>query len=306
MKIYHYTSIETLRMILQNKTIRFNRTDHVDDPDEIELCVSGIPFSKYIFVSCWTNDVKENIPQWSMYGNHSKGVRLCMESSHMFNDFLKTMCFEKKDFTPELIDKIFYDLGDGKWIVPFLFISSDRNKVYLPNYLFHGKINPLKSGMCIMPPTRFENFFMPVEYVDDMTNTYPNSFNIEHLDAKIYNLKYTPKIGFKKQKSWEFQREVRFIIMMMHTVPKESSKNVYSDCPNANFTEYGFAPIKEDRAELHSYDISLDNDAFNYLEVTMGPETSSHDSETVLQLLKKYAPNSTLRKSSLRTNFNRN
>ena len=34
MKIYHYTSIETLALILKNKTIRFNRLDHVDDVDE--------------------------------------------------------------------------------------------------------------------------------------------------------------------------------------------------------------------------------------------------------------------------------
>ena len=30
-KIYHYTSIETLALILKYKTIRFNRLDQVDD-----------------------------------------------------------------------------------------------------------------------------------------------------------------------------------------------------------------------------------------------------------------------------------
>ena len=28
MKIHHYTSIETLEMILKNKSIKFNRLDH--------------------------------------------------------------------------------------------------------------------------------------------------------------------------------------------------------------------------------------------------------------------------------------
>ena len=34
MKIYHYTSIETLALILQNKTLRFNNAKFVDDPTE--------------------------------------------------------------------------------------------------------------------------------------------------------------------------------------------------------------------------------------------------------------------------------
>ncbi len=34
MKVYHYTSIETLALILKNKSIRFNRLDCVDDLEE--------------------------------------------------------------------------------------------------------------------------------------------------------------------------------------------------------------------------------------------------------------------------------
>ena len=34
MKIYHYTSIETLALILKNKTLRFNNAKFVDDPNE--------------------------------------------------------------------------------------------------------------------------------------------------------------------------------------------------------------------------------------------------------------------------------
>lgn len=33
MKIYHYTNIEALALILKNQTIRFNRLDKVDDID---------------------------------------------------------------------------------------------------------------------------------------------------------------------------------------------------------------------------------------------------------------------------------
>lgn len=32
--IHHYTNIETLSLILKNRTLRFNRLDRVDDPEE--------------------------------------------------------------------------------------------------------------------------------------------------------------------------------------------------------------------------------------------------------------------------------
>lgn len=34
MRIYHYTNIDTLALILKNRTIRFNRLDNVDDLEE--------------------------------------------------------------------------------------------------------------------------------------------------------------------------------------------------------------------------------------------------------------------------------
>lgn len=39
-KIYHYTSIENLALILKNKSIRFNRLDHVDDKEEANIISS--------------------------------------------------------------------------------------------------------------------------------------------------------------------------------------------------------------------------------------------------------------------------
>ena len=80
MKLYHYTSIETLALILKNKTIRFSRLDRVDDPDEYSFKEDGITPAHYCFVSCWTKNSKENLPQWYMYGNSTHGVRIEIDS----------------------------------------------------------------------------------------------------------------------------------------------------------------------------------------------------------------------------------
>lgn len=80
MRIYHYTSIDTLALIIQNKKIRFNRLDFVDDCEE-SLYGSGptkIKLGQYTFVSCWTKFFEENLALWKMYTNY-KGVRIGMD-----------------------------------------------------------------------------------------------------------------------------------------------------------------------------------------------------------------------------------
>lgn len=103
MKIYHYTSIETLALIVQNKTIRFNRLDFVDDCEE-SLYGSGptnIKLGQYTFVSCWTKDSKENLSLWKMYTNN-KGVRIGLDEdmfiTHKINDKFKSYFSKPIDF----------------------------------------------------------------------------------------------------------------------------------------------------------------------------------------------------------------
>ena len=79
MKIYHYTNIETLALILKNKTIRFNRLDQVDDLEEGKVKSLGVQFCKYVFASCWTDVAEESIPLWKMYGGDSGGIRISLE-----------------------------------------------------------------------------------------------------------------------------------------------------------------------------------------------------------------------------------
>lgn len=80
MRIFHYTSIETLALILKNRTIRFSRLDKVDDPEEYDITEDGVTPSHYCFAFCWTRNEDESLPQWYMYGSGSHGVRIEMDS----------------------------------------------------------------------------------------------------------------------------------------------------------------------------------------------------------------------------------
>ncbi|MBA4319244.1 MAG: hypothetical protein C0412_12655 [Flavobacterium sp.] len=75
--LYHYTTIEKLALILNKQTIRFNRLDQVDDLRE-STSFGKINLSKYLFVSCWTDVIEENLALWSMYSNGMTGVRISL------------------------------------------------------------------------------------------------------------------------------------------------------------------------------------------------------------------------------------
>ena len=72
--IHHYTSINTLALILETKKIRFTRLDCFDDMLEAKN-IQDINFGNQLFASCWTK-AEESIPQWYMYGVQLSGVRL--------------------------------------------------------------------------------------------------------------------------------------------------------------------------------------------------------------------------------------
>ena len=75
MKLYHYTSIETLALILKNGTI-----------EEAGYTSDGMQLGKYMFVSCWTKSSEENIALWSMYADKGKGIRIELDED-MFREY---------------------------------------------------------------------------------------------------------------------------------------------------------------------------------------------------------------------------
>ena len=71
--VYHYTTIDVLALVLRNKTLRFRNANLLDDDNECLTIDSG-SFKNNVFVSCWTDDEKENIALWTMYSKNMKGI----------------------------------------------------------------------------------------------------------------------------------------------------------------------------------------------------------------------------------------
>lgn len=83
--LYHYASLDTLALILHNRTIRFSRLDKVDDPQE-QRSADSQNLGKMKLVSCWTSSDEESIPMWREYAGAECGVRIQMKS-HPFKRY---------------------------------------------------------------------------------------------------------------------------------------------------------------------------------------------------------------------------
>ncbi len=257
MKIYHYTSIETLALILESKKIRFNRLDKVDDIEE--SCYgsgeTNIKLGQYQFVSCWTKDNKENLSLWKMYTNY-KGVRIALDEdmfiTYKIND-------ESKSFFPS---PIAID-SKGDYI-----ISSFINeaKLYDINYISE-----------------------PQEKIKQLILKAGNNGTVIATDEiGTYKRK-----EWEFQKESRFK--ITVLPICPNFIKTRNTGNsfdpIYS-LMSALGPSIGINyPIK-----THYIDVPLNPDKLSHIEVMLGPQTSEGEKAIVKILLKEY-PQSIISKS---------
>ncbi|MDY0904069.1 hypothetical protein [Pedobacter sp. CFBP9032] len=77
-KLYHYTSINNLALILKSMSIRFGRLDKVNDPTE-GTASDSYSMAQYFFLSSWSSNEIEDLALWNMYTPLMRGVRIELE-----------------------------------------------------------------------------------------------------------------------------------------------------------------------------------------------------------------------------------
>lgn len=175
-RLYHYTNLETLALILKNRTIRFAPLDKLDDPQEKET--SDVPnIGRYFFVSCWTASKTESIPMWNMYASLDKGVRLSLP----LLPFLAREDYLRFDSAP----------------VP-LFVTEDIAGKFDVKVPIPGEAMP---AVGLLSCTK-------VEYTNKSELLYPR------LMERNRGKHYLDKTIFGKYKNlhWQFQKEYRYLV----------------------------------------------------------------------------------------------
>lgn len=274
--IYHYTTIETLALILDSKKIRFNNLTNVDDMLEGDLFEKA-SLAQHIFVSCWTKDIEENVALWKMY-TLGKGVRIGVPS----NPWRKLkFSYEEWKFN----DFPFEDDQDNDNSIPFEF-----NDVFGDHHM-------------ICPPFWIPNnlaFAKEVEYhsEEELKEKYKGLYSeVEQANGQ-YEISIMPlDFGRHKHRRWEFQKEYRFVLFILPLLEKIDFSKVESiEFMSNHLIDH----LKNDKiSPLKDFYVSLDQESLDNMEIMIGPLCSPADEILVNSLMAKYNIQTTIQKSKL-------
>lgn len=182
-RIFHYTTTESLAYIISSRRIRFTRLDQFDDVLEART-IGQFRFGEMLFASSWVASSVEDYPQWSMYGDAMRGVRLALPKDMFeWHDFIAPPeHFALRTYVPMPMSEA---LGQDFMVHPFLTTS---------------------------------DFCKPVAYVDDVGAAWESR---TWTDGKDLVSDDPRNLACFKDKRWEFQSEHRFVIQI-HGLRKDS------------------------------------------------------------------------------------
>lgn len=266
--LYHYASIETLALILNNKTIRFSSLSKVDDIEEQGTADFG-DLGRFVFVSCWSNDSEESIPLWNLYTPDMTGVRIRLP----INPFKTT--------------KI---QPDGKYIKE----SYSTHPALTNEMLFaYG---------CILNPPYIADLCQ-IEYTDDSDKLNRNVLSETTTKTKTENGFKTSTerqiniedLGIYKSKKWSFQKEYRYKFFItpwtfrdLEAVKKaEDHVNLFDQLRTKSLTKDFF-------------DLDLDEVAIKDMEILIGPRANQAEKQIIHSLVSDLNPSAVIKESELK------
>jgi len=254
--LYHYTTIESLALILKNKTIRLNPLDKMDDLQE-QKTADVENLGKFVFVSSWTDDPTESIPMWKMYTNSTAGVRIKLRK----NPFLWHGTYGAN------IEKV---LG-----IP---AQNDESRTkYVRTFL---DLSKMMDGGYISPQAWQGNILEKVTYTDDITKLEPKVATITNEGINLN----TGILGKYKNLHWEFQKEWRYIMQFISVNFKASMEDMANHAIiSANKMLQGTEP-----PPFRFFDLDIDPKFFEEMEITCSPQMTYGNRVILDTLIEKY------------------
>ncbi|MGM9549027.1 MAG: DUF2971 domain-containing protein [Faecousia sp.] len=270
--LYHYTSLDTLALILTNKSICFNTLLNVDDVEEAETSDLGL-FGKYVYVSCWTDEAAESLAMWQMYTPNMHGVRIQLPAFPFKKHYYKKGELNfTRDTTSYINMKKLYDENKA-CIVPEL-----------------PKLIPITY-------TIDKELLRPIVRSGDPIDDYSDVLNRESTGNQSCNIQYDlNNLGRFKNEVWRFQKEWRYWISMAPWGIKEMEGATAS-------TQVELLKRLEDEKTKPPYErffVELSDDAVSQMEIVFGPRMTEAEKILAKHLLRDCGLDGKCRDSALR------
>lgn len=259
-RLYHYTSLDSLALILQNRTIKFNSLQNVDDLEEAATKDMG-NFGKYIYASCWTDSDRESIALWKLYTPDMHGVRIT----------LPAFPFKK------------YRYKAGQYNLPndiTTYINLER--LYEDN---HGSIDYRNPEL------------EKIRYCDDESILFPKvrCTSKEIIDkflgagsmeeAKGCEIEYSyPTLGRYKRTDWSFQREWRYLMFIIPI----GIKDIHINSLQKQQEQIRIIENSETPLPYECFFLKLDDDAVQEMKIMAGPRMTEAEKIYLKSLLRDH------------------
>jgi len=253
--LHHYTSIDTLSIILKNRTIKLNRLDNSNDP--LEFNAQDIDnFGKFIFYSSWTGLQEESIPMWKLYckGDLKNGVRISLPKyfyklwHHNYNE-------------PKMYNQLSWDdipSDQSKGVISIMPLGEEIEIIKKFNLflIYELRLNQL--------PFKMEYELSEKKLADQYFNHWQDKENIN-----INSLNMPSKLGRAKHARWKYEKEFRYLVELRHNelIPRANIYNEELSAVRENFIERAKKYIpKWQELFLHIHDL-----AFKNMIITLSP-----------------------------------
>lgn len=266
--LYHYASLDTLALILHNRTIRFSRLDKVDDPQE-QRSADSQNLGKMKLVSCWTSSDEESIPMWREYAGAECGVRIQMKSYpfkqySVSNDSLNML-------SSEAVLKALGGSFDG---------------LHLPLEDFWDK------NYHFFETARDREILHEVEYTNDESLLFPKVINTFGNGGLVADLN---ALGVHKTTAWSYQKEWRYILTAVPIGIDSVINGRLDQIVRANDVildkcDPGIPPY---------YDLVISDEAFSSMKIVSSPKMTNGNRVILDALIEKYAPGIKVAESSI-------
>jgi len=270
-RIYHYTSLDTLELILTNRTLRFTRIDRLDDGMEAATFPGDL--SKKFFVSCWTTDPSDTPMAWRRF------YTACSDDPAT----RVRISIVRKPFQYRCLGVVG---GDGReaWLSPefaqpFPFFSR-----FTASYVVDD-----------MNMTQQSWFGRSVAYVDQVENFYADRI-IRHADGGL-ELRAIQDFATHKERGWDEQREYRFVLCAAPPIPGlDGSVEVPPSMEWEIFRRAWCAGSMRDGTypDVDKIDMPIHLDAISDMEVMLSPTCSEGSIGRTRDIVQRLLPRATI------------
>jgi len=265
--LYHYTSIESLALILKNRTIRLNPLDKMDDLQEQKTeDIENI--GKFVFVSSWTDDSTESIPMWKMYTDPTAGVRIKLRKNPFVWQGTKAKDIEQVVGIP----------------VNVATPSDDPLHTFLD-------LSKLFAGGYYSPQSWNGKILERIIYTNNISKLEPKIGSVENGKINI-NI---ADLGKYKNTHWEFQSEWRYI-MSFFPMSFKGNPEILNILFSQNVNKLYQGTLSP---PFRYFDLEIASDCFDELEITCSPQMTLGNRVLLGTLVEKYNPQAQIYESEL-------